>query len=275
MDIKAAIDTFVEHVRHAVITPGQFALVPNRGQKAVIVVKDGYKLLPVEQQRPEVPGRRYTFIDVESFTSFLLRSAGTGGDFVAVCTEVAGTNGTLTAISDVAHERHEVSLKLAEDDAWRTWQAHNNRVFTVAELRRLLKARRGDLADSSKSRMASLGDIAVNISSGAEVKLDPKTNLVTYKGQSKNVEVTGSVPESFTLAIPVYVGQGVREVVIDLEPSIDGKAEDAEQRLKLKLSIVDAATVTREAWEERVAKVRELLGDEWLVGMGQIAFERE
>ena len=83
------------------------------------------------------------------------------------------------------------------------------------------------------------------------------------------------MPESFTLAIPVYVGQGVREVVIDLEPSIDGKAEDAEQRLKLKLSIVDAATVTRTAWEERVSKVRELLGDEWLVGMGQIAFERE
>lgn len=300
MDIKAFFESFLDRAMHAIYVPTGFAMVPERGQRAVAFVKDGYKAYEPPQQRPEVPGRRYVFDDVESFASFLSASSAkldaykgcvvamhgenlsdevleaVQGEalhyFTPQNTEILGRSGSLTAISRVAHERHEAKLALAFDDAWRFWVGLNGGEFTVAQLRRLLRQRRSDLLD--KGAASALESVAVNIASGVEIKTDPKSGLVVFKGAQKNVEVSGSVPDSITLAIPVYAGQPVQKVVIDLVPRIDSKTEDPEQRLTLTVSIVDVDTVKTEAWKERVAKVRELLGPEWLVGLGAIDFEK-
>jgi hypothetical protein len=268
LDITSFFESFLDRALHAVVTPNIFTTTPDRGVRAGAFVKDGYKFIELPQQRPPVPGRRYTFIDAESFTNFLLRSP----DFTPEDTEIAGDNGALVAINQVLHERHQVVLKLANDDAWTHWRSVNGSTFTVPELRQLLKERRNDLVDKSLS--ASLQGVAVSISSGADVKIDAKTGLVTYAGQQKNVEVSGAVPDHFVLAIPVYVGQPAQKVEVDIVPKINSKAEDPAERLSLTLKIVDPATVIRLAWEERVGKVRELLGPEWLVGLGSIDFER-
>ena len=268
MDIKAFFETFIDHVRHAVITPGGFAAYPERGVRAVAFVKQGYTAFEAPQQRPERPGRRYVCDDVESFANCIINFP----DFNEETTEILGRDGTMRAIDKVAHERDEIVLELDHDDAWEFWAGQNDKEFTIAELRRLLSARRNDL--HTKGVGAALQEVAVTINDGAEVRVDPKTNLVVYKGQKKTVDVSGSVPDSFTLAIPVYVGQPAQQVVIDLVPRLDAKAEDAEQRLKLTLRILDPDAVKRIAWEERVAKVRELLGEAWLVGLGAIDFEK-
>lgn len=293
--LKEFFESAVERMMHAVITPGGFATLPPKGVRSVIAVKAGYALQELQQQRPEVPGRRYTFIDVDSFTDFLKRSTEKGGTisnqigampmddvervkllcsesrhyFTPTNTEILGKDGAITAISHVAHERHEVSLKLAEDDAWKFWKRLDGTTMDLADLSLLLRARRNDLP--KKDILSLMADISLKIEDNAEFKRD-KNGRVKFASKSRNVETEGTIPDTLDLAIPVYAGAPLQPVTVDLVSDIR-KGENGPE-LTFTVRIVDPATVQREAWEERVGKVRELLGNEWLVGMGEIAFEK-
>ena len=274
MDFKILFDNLRDLFQPAVGDPGNKVMFAERGVRAIVALRSGYSLVTVPEKRADRPNRTHTFEDVESFTSFLLK--GEHG-FTPQATEILGSSsdgcGEIDAVNTLAWERDEVDLKLPLSSAWSFWSTKKNGArVSLKELRELLRARRGDLAPSSKSILPDLTAVAVNISKNAKLEIDPKSGLITFDGVEKNTKVEGAIPSEIVLHLPIYEGGPVHEVTVDLVAAIDEQNSNA---LSFTLRLVDPDTVVREAWLEQIEKVRELLGKEWLVGIGTLGFSKE
>ena len=186
-------------------------------------------------------------------------------DFDPFNTEILGRNGVITAVSGPVWERHVATLRLAQSDAWTFWgnlfPAHD-----IKNLRALVQRRRNDIV-SAKAVLSDLQEVAVSVQKGDKVQIDAKTGLVTTSRTEKNVQVDGKVPDGIVLRIPVYADQETYDVGLDITPSMD-----ASDKLSFSLELVDPDAVVRQAWNNQIAKVREGLGPDWLVGIGEIKF---
>lgn len=271
MDFKLLFTELKDLFQPAVGDPANRLIQASRGARAIVALRSGYSLVPVPEQRPVRPNRTHTFEDVASFTSFLLK---TEHGFMPATTEILGSSAynAINAVNTAAWERDDVDLKLPLSSAWSFWKAKGGVRLSLKELRELLRARRNDLASKSKSIVADLTEVAVNVTKGSRVEIDPKSGIMTFDGVQKNTKVEGAIPSEIELILPIYEGGPHHNVTVDLVPSIDESNGNA---LSFVLRLVDPDTVVREAWLEQIEKVRELLGKDWLVGIGTLGFTAE
>lgn len=271
MDFNILFNNLKDIFQPAVGDPTSRVIQAAKGAGSVIALRTGYELKRIPEARAERPNRTHTFEDVHSFTAFLLKPEH---GFTPQSTEILGSSrvNLIEAVAKAAWERDNVQCVLPLASAWNYWLLRDGKRFSLKDLRELLRARRGDLAQRSKSVVADLTDVAVNVTKGSKLEIDPKTGLVTFDGVQKNTKVEGAIPSEIELNVPVYEGGPFHTVTVDLVPSID---ENNGNALSFTLRLVDPTAVVREAWTEQIDKVRELLGKDWLVGIGTLGFTQE
>lgn len=271
MDFHILFNNLKDLFQPAVGDPTSRVIQAAKGAGSVIALRTGYELKRIPEARAERPNRTHTFEDVHSFTAFLLKPEH---GFTPQRTEILGSSesSSVRVVNSMAWERDELLLRLPLASAWNYWLLRDGKRFPLKDLRELLRARRGDLAQRSKSVVADLTDVAVNVTKGSKLEIDPKTGLVTFDGVQKNTKVEGAIPSEIELNVPVYEGGPFHTVTVDLVPSID---ENNGNALSFTLRLVDPTAVVREAWTEQIDKVRELLGKDWLVGIGTLGFTQE
>lgn len=234
--------------------------VPTDANGAFVTVRSDHKIERLSGRAAQ-PGRRHTFANPESFAAFVVKHWPNADEV-----EILADTTKITAINKAAWFRDVLVGDMRKHPDWIAWTALLNQPRAQRSLY---------MAMVPIARCLGNGDNAVpeqirtlEVSGGSESTSSLSENGVwTVVASKAGKEVRSKLPGSFHITTPVYLGgpPQTMEIKIMLDESGDS--------MLFRLVAVDREIVEIAAYEERVDRLRELLGSAYLVGMGTLSLE--
>jgi len=247
------------------------------GHGTVAVVKEGYRLekLPGKQKN----ARKHVFHDPRSLAEWLNREAD------------AGATDILVAQKDIAccltpEDPHGdmVRCEMQHSPEFVAWSgAFAGRSFSQKDLHAFIRGNlqsfSGDGGPVNPGKVLASDIQKLSVNSGKEFtgELDPM-GYYRFQGGTGRAAVEGSIPPSFEIEIPVFVGVArpneESEIRYPLEVlvSIDID-DDRDEKCSFKLSCPSLPLVLHQARIDTATFLRSLLNDGFLVGLGVLAVQ--
>lgn len=270
MNLSDLLQSIV-HALHPAPTPTLVA-APD-GLQRVALVPEGYTLERLAGPKGSRPS--HIFHDVRDLCSYLKIRAD------PTTTDVLLRDGQIMADLDASTPHAgRVSCQLLSHPLWLLWARMLGQPLATEDLLEGLRAVRETLPPPKDGQPAqadvlisSLGSFSV-ISVGEYKTETDRLGNVSFRGATEKTSVTDTVPASVTVHAPLIAG---------IQRLEDGRLVEAVYKipvlLKLRigkdkapswtLSAPTLPLIKAEALADAVAYVRHLLGDGWLVGMGE------
>jgi hypothetical protein len=244
---------------------------PN-GKGEVACVREGYTLHQLPG--PERHRRTHRFDDLAGFADWLGRHADPTN------TEILfATNGTVTAAIDpgnvhgdivtcqlTAHPRLSRWLAVVQADSLTQRDLHRMITSSLEDFPPARDTEGNDLGSSGKFLAAQVGRVAVASSGEIKCEVDD-LGYTRFSGGSAAKSVTGSLPPTFAIRVPWFLGARP-EAVYDLDLHL--AVEPGTGGVTFELEAPGLPVVRHAALLDAVAYLRELLGEDWLVGLGEL-----
>lgn len=235
------------------------------------VVPDGYKLTNVEHLLPRPIAKRgsFTLADAASFCAFVNRhkTASTTiyveprlGEFVAVLDE-HGVDAT------PGQREFRAALKLRHSVEWKRWVENNGRQMGQAEFASFIEDNLPDVFDPPGTAMLEVSrtlEAKKSANFASSVRLSDGSSQFMYEEQIDGTAAKGTmkIPDTFTLAIPVFDGGARYKVPVRLRYRIRDRGAlsmwfDMDRPHKI---VEDAVEQTTKAIRDSIADVLVLNG---------------
>lgn len=256
------------------------ALVENPNQRggSVVVVRNDYKL----ERLPgaEVSRRAHVFHELGSFADWLKRF-GTERDKVEI---LVGDTEAKAVLGDSPYASL-VSCQLRHHPTFKLWANAFREELDPKEFHGFIRSVAGTFGDADagvtmadvlsgelqKLKAVKQGDIAM--------QLDPR-GFYSVSGNTTSVQVDAKIPPSFKIRTPIFVGIPQQPLdATDVVPSASDRLYDLEILLAMDVgddsitftvSCPRLEAVMHEARLDAVEHLRGLLGDGFLVGLGDL-----
>lgn len=238
---------------------------PHPESRAYAMVPDGHKIEYLD--REDFPTRRRGTVeldDADSFLEYWKRQAIADGSYIYGSMQPAQFVAVLNEHSkDQADWRdHRAVLTLKHSQEWLTWAGRDRKAFDGNEAFALWLE--DNLPDIIKPEPAQFMDIALNfrVQQGqfygksvrlqdGNVKLD-YTNNVEASGGPSTVAASMSIPESFTIRVPVF--QGLDAKMYEVEARFRFKLQSG--ALSIRYELVRAHKVIEQAFKECLEEIQ-------------------
>lgn len=224
----------------------------------------GYEAVTLPQGKPTTPARRHTYHDVGSFAAFVRKHFPNGET-----TEVLAGPTSIKATNAAAWARDEVSCLLPKHPDLAAWEALFERNYTQAGLYKALAAVAHTIVPETGNTttvLQQLGNVKIDGTSAMSTELN-EHGMYTLRAASEGAKLGGKLDSHIVAECPMYLD--------DTEPRrfavrlfIDNENPAA---LRFSLKPVDLEVVKRAAYVAKVDVLRGLLGDAYLVGMGDLS----
>lgn len=254
----ALLETLLKNFAPAILKPDPHTPESSPHASGYVAVRSGYELKTVENKKAPAPGRRHKFYDVASFASFVKKHMPNSNK----CEILAGTV-KIVAVDAAEYWRDEVSCDVALDPQFVAWKNLLGRQTTQARLYRELVPLSGTITGPF---ITALSQLDITQATEASYKLNEHGG---YDVLSKRATTNGTakLPAKFVVNVPVYLD--TEPVAITLAVGIDTMT--AGQDPTFTLIAVDLDKVWLAEYRKQVDALRVLLGDKYLVGMGEVA----
>jgi hypothetical protein len=249
------------------------------GQGVIALVRDGYQVKTLEGQR--VNARVHVFEEVASLADWLKRHADP-----KVVEVLVGEQRVVAALTPRDIHGDQVVCPLHLHPRWARWQKLLDQpvgqrllhrfVLSSLEDFEVLPVEGSAVGISAGETLASqLAKFEALKTSEVKVELDER-GFVRFAGMSEKTEVSGKLPPRFKVRVPLFLG---------VEQLVDGKpAGEAFYELEIHLRVIvetgrppafelscpNLEVVVRGARIDAVAWLRHLLGEGFLVGLGDL-----
>lgn len=247
-----------------------------RGHGQVALVRDGYSL-------KELPGtkrgrRTHDFFDVASLAAWLKRHAGPKQTEILV-----GKDQVVAGLDPKADEGDLVTAQLLVHPRMKRWIKVFGAELGQVALHEFIFAASEDvgMATTADNKEIAYGPILADnlrkLSMVKEEHLDTDYDELGYarfSGSSNNVKLTATIPPRFPVRVPFYLD--VRdaeggEIFYDFEVLLRVSTRNKQPHFTLLCPSLDV--IRHNARLDAVAYLRRLLGDGWLVGLGDFGHQ--
>jgi len=254
----------------AAITTAALNVKMIQGMPAV-VIPNGYQMALMDELLP-APLRIKDTIhldEVESFTRYVNLFKGEGTQILvnkdsgkAICTF------DYHSPEQPRHCSHKAALKLTTDFRFNAWERQNRKMFDQTGFAEFIEERSLDIREPSA---ATLMEVTKNLKGAKKVTFQSGKDLSNGSVQfTYNEEVKGSigknnltVPETFTIGIPMFQGGEAYKIIANLRYKIDG-----EGLLLLSYVIPKLQELEETAWAGIVKEIEEKTGIKPFIGAG-------
>ena len=251
-------DTLIAPIRE-IRDLARAATIPQTGEKVhYAVIPEGSKVVSLkEYQYPEgiQPGRVIANLKmqdqaslcsyVNSFKDPRTRIFGSvySLNFLAVMDYHPTGAGDITAPQFLSHK---AEFQLRHSEEWALWIAKNDKLIPQAEFAEFLEDNRTDIV---KPDSATMLEVAKDLQAHSEVNFGSKINsqsgaaTLQYDEQIKATVSTGqiTVPESFTVRIPVFFGEDPIDIPARLRFRISSGKLSFQYKLQRPAEIISQA----------------------------------
>lgn len=257
--LESLLSFLRDHLAPPVVAP-PFSTPPD--SSGIMAVKDGYKVQATPRPTAQRRVRRHAFEDIDSLAAFCVRH------FDPRTTEILAAPGKVGVLSGLGWTQDVVTCGMAHDPAFVAWR----RVFGVALDQRkayaAINALREEVVDGSGA-LAAFRTLEVH--SKGEFKMNLlASGAVEFVSSANGVSVTGKIPETITVRVPVYRGGPALDIEVQIVPDLSATPPT----FALQPRNLDQACET--AFEAELARLREGLGGDaggFLVSRGSLAQE--
>lgn len=223
----------------------------------VVALKSGYTIAELPKGRASAPTRTHLLADTASFIAWLKRYAR--ADTAEIFSDQKA--GKLVAICGTAWTADTVTCAIALDPMFAQLIASTGRTLTQEGLRALLSTLRAYLAETNA--IGQISTFEAKTSGEVTSHIDKATGARKLRLVSAGVEYPIELPPELHFTIPVYEGGPPMPVTLTLCPSVEqGKMPT------FALTWPEQALVLADAFRGEVGRVREGLGEGWLVMLG-------
>lgn len=236
--------------------------VPTDANGAFVTVRNDHKIERLSGRAAQ-PGRRHTFANPESFAAFVVKHWPNADEV-----EILADTTKITATNKAAWFRDILVGDMRKHPDWLAWTALLSGTYEQRPLYLKMVPIVRCLPDGDKGVPDQVRSL--NVVASAENKSElSEQGVWTIVSGTKGQEVRSKLAGSFKITTPVYLDGPpyTMEIKFILHPGEMGSA------MKFQLVAIDREIVEIEAYEERVDRLRGLLGDAYLVGMGTMSFE--
>lgn len=265
--IRELFESLLTRIEAGTIKPATEA-IPYDPTHAVVTARrtgpGAYEILNLPQGKPERPPRLHAFHDVESFAAYVKKHMPDAGS-----AEILAGQSKMTAINAASWAHDEVSCLLPWHPDLVAWEAVFKREYPQAGLYKALALVAHTIvpaSDKATTLLTQLQSLKVDATGSTAVTLS-EHGMYTLRSESGTASLTTPLDSTVLVECPIYLDDlgkrrfGVRLSVNNENPS----------RILFALSPVDLDVVKRDAYRDQVRKLRGLLGDDYLVGMGDLA----
>lgn len=236
-------------------TPKPIAVPDDR---QAFVIKQGYTLTELPKPRNVRPVRRHEIEDIGSLAEFLNRH------FDPETSEILAAPGRISAVSGAAWTRDVVVCGMAPDPSFVAWCKVFGAELDQRAAFKALNARREEVVEGS-------GIVAAFRTLEVHHKAETKLNLtgsgaVEFVSSVAGHSVTGKIPDTFTVRVPVYRGGPAVDIEVIVEPDLDAP-------VTFTFTARNLDKVRETAFEAEVATLRAALNPGFLVTRGSAKIE--
>jgi hypothetical protein len=248
---------------------------PDCTGRRVVALRDGYKLHDLAA--PKEVRRKHRFTALRDFAAWLQRHAQPDVAEIGV-----GADRIHAIVRGLELRADCVTCDLVYHPTYLAWTSHLGKPLDQRTFHHLVRSQRGSIGEAQATEL--LGALMqLRVAENLECNLD-EYGFTRFAGVSRNHEVQGRLSPTLVATTPVFTGVFGR--VLTLEEGAAAKEVETAYELELLVSMVKGERgllftldcpgldlVRHQAREDLVAYVRSLLGDEWLVGQGELATE--
>lgn len=275
--IANAVQGLVSNLGDA--SPAITAVPRPDGQGIVALVREGYKVQTLEGQR--VNARVHAFEEIGSLADWLKRHATKESVEILV-----GEQCVVAALTPRDVNGDRVTCPLHPHPRWARWHALLAQPIGQRQLHRFVLSSLEDFEvvpvpgevvgiSTGETLASQLAKFEALKTSEVKVELDER-GFVRFAGMSEKTEVSGKLPPRFKVRVPLFLGvervkdgQPASEAVYELEIHLRVIVEQGRPPA-FELSCPNLEVVVRGARLDAVAWLRHLLGDGFLVGLGDL-----
>lgn len=250
------------------------SIVPDPdGIHANVLIRDGYTLKRIDGATEARPS--HTFKDVRCFADYLNREYDRNRLDAGDC-DIVMSEGRFTAYFDPYDKAGtNVACQLEPDTDFWAWQNASETTMSVDAfhkfIRRVLPTFLpfdGGKVSLGEYLLTQLGSLKVSQDSEVEIRTN-RVGLVEFSGGTGKTTVSGKMPDTFKVCTPVYEGvldADGNPMVYTFDVLLTVKVEGGKPAFSF--CIPRYHQVVREAQLDAVAYLRDLLHDDFLVGVG-------
>jgi hypothetical protein len=245
-----------------------------KGHADLALVREGYAVQTFPG--PEKLARRHTFDDLPSFAEWLKKHAKPAS------TEILfGRDGTVVAALNPSLVTGDiVSCRLQFHPRQARWanllptaigqrDLHRHIVGALEDFPEARTQTGEDLGSSGQHLAAQLLRIEVIKGGNLTTQLD-ELGVTRISGKHEETQVTAKLPPRFSVRFPWFLGaRPLAEYSLELLLSVNA----SDKGVTFKLDAPAYKVVELQALVDAVVYLRELLGEEWLVGLGRLQTE--
>lgn len=223
---------------------------------AFVAAREGVRLQPAPVGRPTVPPRSHTFADVPSFAGWLKR-------YALPETEILADFGEgFVAYPDHTWSGDLLRCQPKAHPAWVTLECLSGKSLRQPEFYQQLLKLQPYLENADV--LAAVAVLEVKTNGKIVSNVDPRTGATKLVSVEKEASYPINLPAEITFKLPLHIGAEAVQVQASLLPAV------SDAGLTLTLTIKERELVLLAAWEKQVEQLRELLGKDWLVGLGKL-----
>lgn len=160
---------------------------------------------------------------------------------------------------------HQATLPLKLSEEWKLWIGLNDRLVPQAEFAEFLEDNRADIIEPNSATML---EIAQDLQAHSEVNFASKINrrsgaaVLSYEETINTKMSTGSVtvPETFTINIPVFFGESPIEITARLRFRIGEGKLKFQYKLYRPVEVISKAFDAARGWIAGATEMEVLLG---------------
>lgn len=234
------------------------------GNGVLVTTRDGYKVQRFEGAKERIEA--HTFDDLASLARWLVRYGK--GDQVQV---LFGLERVVASIEPTAVNSREVSCKILPHPSYDAWVKATASPLSQSQFLELLRGHGAAFAESAAAESLAGELLKIEVASGHKLNSEiDATGLQKFQGSDSKQEVSGKIPPSFRLYVPVIDGvmtEGDSEAHYWIDVLVTMSIK--ENRPQFKLSIPSLPLIERQARREAAEYLERLLGDEFEVLLGK------
>lgn len=227
----------------------------------VVAVREGYRVARLEVGTPDKPVRKHVFADMASFSGWLMKHARPEDCEILGSQDASGA--TVGALCGNRWGADQVVCKPRLHPAFVALQGLHKRAMGQADLYAAIREISSYIPES-QGLLSELASLTVSSTGRITCTVDPRTGAPKLASVEKDATYPVGLRAEFQVGLPVWIGAAPVAVTVGIMPAM------VQDRLVLTPTIRELDLVLSGAWEAEMARLKGMLGEEWLVGCGSI-----
>lgn len=227
----------------------------------VVAVREGYRVSRLDVGTPEKPSRKHVFSDMSSFSGWLLKHARPED-----CEILGSQDGQGSQVGALCGNRWGADLVVCRPrlhPAFVALHGLHKRAQAQADLYAALREISSYIPEGA-GLLAELASLTISGSGKVTCTVDPRTGAPKLSVVERDTSYPVGLRAEFAVSMPIWIGAAKVELCVGIMPALVGNT------LTLTLTIRELDLVLSGAWESEMARLKEMLGEGWLVGCGTI-----